>query len=74
MPYRPTYKQEMDDLIEGLIPKSPRYTTKHEIVTKGFREGVVRAALRRLVAAGLVTKAWHNAGYPVYFITPLQGE
>jgi predicted transcriptional regulator len=74
MPYRPSWKQEQNDLIEGLVPQSPGYTTVAEIAAKGHRRGTVRAALRRLVAAGLVTKAWHNAGYPVFFITPLAGE
>ncbi len=77
MPYRPTYKQEMDDLIELLVPQAPRYASIAELSVKGFRKGAVRAALRRLVAVGLVTRAWHvkgRSGYAVYFITPTQGE
>ena len=77
MPYRPTWKQEQDDLIEALVPKLPRYISIAELSVKGHREGTVRAALRRLVAAGLVTRAWHvrgRSGYAVYFITPTQGE
>jgi hypothetical protein len=74
MPYAPDYKEKMNNTIEALIPLAPDFISKKEIIAKGFRPAAVGNALRRLVKAGLVTKAWHNAGYPVFYITPLPKE
>ena len=52
MPYRPTYKQEMDDLIELLVPEAPRYASIAELSVKGFGKGAVRAGIETVSSGG----------------------